>query len=67
MANLPATDKEVIQAIGADTLEAAGYTEDAIKKWRQRGIPWKHRANVAEIAKANKTRLPADFIVRRAA
>jgi hypothetical protein len=63
----PSTDKEVIANIGDEALIKAGYTEWQIKKWGQktRGIPWKDRAKVAQIAAAKRVKVPADFLQER--
>jgi hypothetical protein len=64
----PPTDYEILVAIGTKALVAAGYTEDAVKQWRSRGvIPWKERAKVADLASLNRVWVPADFIRERRA
>lgn len=45
------TDLDVIEAIGAKKImEALDVSADAVKKWRQRGIPWRYRARIQQIA-----------------
>ena len=61
------TDKEVISDLGFEALAALGYSEHKIKKWMQRGIPWRERAKVSAAAKARKVRLPANFLIERTA
>lgn len=62
------TDAEVIDAIGADTIIAElGVTAVAVKKWRQRGIPWRCRGLIERLAKVCKVKLPRDFDAVRAA
>jgi hypothetical protein len=63
------SDSEVIAKLGgpAFVAERLEYTEWAVKKWLQRGIPWKDRGKVARLAKAQRVRLPADFTEVRAA
>lgn len=63
----PANDKELVNEIGIDALAAAlGRTEMAVKKWAQRGIPWKDRRKVAKVAAAKRIKLPPNFDERRA-
>lgn len=57
----PATDKQIINEIGIESLMALGHSEVAVKKWMQRGIPWKERAEVEELAAKKRKRLPDDF------
>lgn len=40
---------------------ALGYTEEAVRKWFKRGIPWSARYLIRELAQKRKIRLPADF------
>lgn len=61
------TDKEIIAALGVDTLTAHGFTLDCVKKWKQRGIPWRERGKVARLAAAKRVKLPADFAEERRA
>ena len=60
------TDREVVEGLG-ERLLAAGYTEVALKKWKQkkRGIPWRERGHVAELAARAGIELPADFAKER--
>jgi len=63
------TDQEVIKSIGVEALVAAGFSEWAVRKWMapDRGIPWKVRAVVADIARENHTKIPHDFLRSRRA
>lgn len=61
------TDREIISDLGVEALTALGYSEHKIKKWMQRGIPWKERARVFAAAKARKVTVPADFLTERRA
>jgi hypothetical protein len=65
----PQNDKEVIEAIGLDELVALAGSLWAVQKWGhpERGIPWKFRGQVAQIAKSKRIRLPADFLTSRRA
>lgn len=69
MTSTPRSDREVLDAIGDEALLAAGCSEHQTKKWRnkRRGIPWKDRGKVAEIARAKRIKLPADFLTERVA
>lgn len=62
------SDREIIVDLGGPAvLKELGYTEYAIKKWMQRGIPWKARAKVADFAQRQRKWLPADFLQERRA
>jgi hypothetical protein len=63
----PITDKKIINDLGFEALAALGYSEHKIKKWMQRGIPWKERAKIFDAAKARKVTVPADFLSERRA
>jgi hypothetical protein len=70
MASEVLSDKAVIDRLGgiAAVASALKYSTDyAVKKWYQRGIPWKHRAKVKQLAAQKRKRLPADFVVERRA
>ena len=56
------TDKEILREIGLKALLSAGYSQDAIKQWRKRGIPWRERVKVAALASRNRVWIPADFL-----
>ena len=60
-------DRQVIAAIGAEALAGAGFNPEQVKKWRQRGIPWRLRAIVADMAKRKRLPLPPDFLSQRKA
>lgn len=63
---MPLTDRQIIADLGGHEAlaEATGYRAATVKQWKlsKRGIPWKDRAKVAEIAKAKRVKLPADFL-----
>lgn len=63
----PITDQEVIKSIGVEALVAAGFSEWAVLKWMapDRGIPWKERAVIADIAREKRIRIPDDFLRSR--
>jgi len=58
-------DRQVIAAIGADALAGAGFNAEQVKKWRLRGIPWRLRAIVADMARRKRVALPPDFLSER--
>lgn len=62
------TDRQIVTELGERLLDA-GYKADVIKKWRQkdRGIPWRERGRIAELAVRAGIRLPADFAKERRA
>lgn len=66
MAKTP-TDKQIIGELGISALMDLGYSEDAIKKWRKRGIPWSARHKVKKLAVAKRVKIPADFAEERRA
>jgi hypothetical protein len=62
------TDKEIIADLGGPAaLAELGYSAYAVKKWMQRGIPWKARAKVAKFAQQKRKWLPPDFLQERRA
>lgn len=61
------SDKEIIADIGVETLTAYGFPLASVKKWKQRGIPWKERGKIAKLAAAKRVKLPADFAEERRA
>lgn len=61
------TDKELIESLGYEALKGAGYTHRTIQKWMQRGIPWRERDVVQEIAEAKGIELPPNFRRQRTA
>lgn len=66
MSSPHSTDKDLVKAIGVETLALAfEYSEHAVKKWMQRGIPWKDRNRVAKLASAKRVKLPTDFLQER--
>ncbi len=67
MSSQTLSDKQIITDLGVDALVGLGYSEVAVKKWMQstRGIPWRERAKVAELARAKRKKLPADFLMQQ--
>jgi len=55
-------DREVLAKIGTDALIDFGYSDYCIRQWRRRGVPWKERPKVQELANANGVDVPADFL-----
>ncbi len=39
-----------------------GQNETTVSNWRARGVPWRWRPVVAQLAKRKKVVLPADFL-----
>lgn len=69
MASHTLTDSAVIERLGgiAVVARALGKTDHAVKKWTQRGIPWKYRPQVKKLAAEQRKTVPANFIEVRAA
>lgn len=65
MATTHLSDKAIIDKIGVEALTASGFTDWQVKQWRQRGIAWSARAEVAELAEARSVEVPADFLKKR--
>lgn len=55
------TDREVIAELGTAVLRQSGYNDNILKQWRRRGIAWKERTKVRDIALAKGVGIPADF------
>jgi len=59
------TDASIIEALGITHLSViVGQTPSSIRNWKARGIPWRWRVKVAEMAKRRKIALPGDFLTR---
>lgn len=70
------SDAALINRLGgtravAEALTLEGQSLDkkveTVKKWRANGIPWKWRAQVQQLARTLRKRLPADFLTERRA
>ncbi len=59
------THSEIIDALGGTKAiaDSTGSKENAVSNWRERGIPWRKRGEIARLAKDAKVMLPADFLV----
>jgi hypothetical protein len=60
------THAEIIASLG-DTKAVAtrlGCKESAVSNWKDRGIPWRWRPEIARWAKEERLLLPADFLVQ---
>lgn len=40
---------------------ALGYSEEAVRKWFKRGIPWSARYLIRDLAARRRIKLPANF------
>lgn len=58
-------DRDVLAKIGTEALLDFGYSDFCIRQWRRRGVPWKERPKVQELANANGVDVPADFLVKQ--
>lgn len=57
------SDRKLIEKLGIEHLASAFAVSDhAIKKWLLRGIPWKDRATVRDVAARRGVRVPRGFV-----
>lgn len=59
------THAEIIDALGGTgaVATALGCKDNAVSNWRERGIPWRKKGEVARLAKEKRVMIPADFLV----
>jgi hypothetical protein len=69
MAKTPSTDRDLLKALGGIIVVAEELDREprAVKGWWYRGIPWKERAKLAELAKKKRVPTPANFFAERRA
>lgn len=69
MPKAPTTDRDLLEALGGveDVARALKRKPRTIKEWLYRGVPWKDRALVEDLAAAQGVKLPADFDRKRRA
>lgn len=69
MSKAPSTDRDLLKALGGieGVAEALDRTPRAVKGWWYRGIPWKDRATVADLAKKKRIATPTNFFAERVA
>jgi hypothetical protein len=55
--------EQLIDALGGNTAlaKALNLTPNAVSNWRNRGIPWKLRPQIARMANEKAVPLPSDF------
>lgn len=60
----PMNTREFIYALGGLNIvsEALGLKASAVGNWHKRGIPWRWRLAVAELAAARGVEVPADLL-----
>lgn len=59
------TDAAIIEALGVEHLSViVGQTPSSVRNWKARGIPWRHRVKVAQMAKRRGISLPGDWVTR---
>lgn len=59
------TDAQVIEALGVEHLSViTSVSQSAVRNWKVRGIPWKHRVKIHEMAKRRKLRVSDGFLSR---
>ena len=53
--------KKILDRIGGttDIAESLGVPSQAVSTWKKRGIPWKYRTAIVEMA---TFKIPADFL-----
>lgn len=56
--------KELIAALGGVTTvaEALELKVSRVSNWGLRGVPWRYRPAIADLAKAKRVKLPPDFL-----
>lgn len=62
------TDSDIINKLGgvANLARRLSVSPSTAGNWPSRGIPWRHRTTVAEMAVVAGIAIPADFCKRRA-
>lgn len=61
MASLESDVKVINDLGGAPAMVALGYSEEAVRKWFKRGIPWSARYLIRDLAARRRIKLPANF------
>lgn len=66
------TDGDLIKLLGGPADVAAALAKHrvsamAVHKWKTRGIPWRFRQHVLDIARAKRVRVPGAFLTDRRA
>jgi len=57
------TDAAIINLLGtAEVAKSCGRSVSAVQNWKVRGIPWRWRAKVGQIAKRRGVSVPVGFI-----
>ena len=61
--------KDLIKALGGVTAvaQALGVSVSRVSNWGLRGVPWRYRPAIADMAKAKRVKLPAEFLQSEAA
>ena len=55
---------ELIKALGgsAEVAKATGQLQSTVSMWRTRGVSWRFRPTIAELARKAKVQLPEGFL-----
>ena len=55
---------KIIEDLGGNRIvaEYLGVPTVYVRKWKRRGIPWKHRWKLAVFATGSRVQLPEDFL-----
>jgi hypothetical protein len=61
MASIESDVKVINDLGGTPAMVALGYSEEAVRKWFKRGIPWSARYLIRELATKRRVKLPANF------
>lgn len=57
------TDAAIINLLGtAEVAKSCGRSVSAVQNWKVRGIPWRWRAKVGQIAKRRGVSVPVGFV-----
>lgn len=62
------TDEQVIIAVGdnAAVAHGLGIPKSTVANWKARGIPWKWRHHIRDMAKKKRVNLPDNFLYEKA-
>lgn len=64
---VPHPDAEHIIALGdtSHVAEQIGVSPTAVSNWKRRGVPWRMRPLIKDLARRKRLKLPADFLTSK--